>query len=60
MFQGNNTSELWLTCDAEANPELAQQLGFEKVKEQLIEEYKSSGVLYKHKKNGSRSDVSFK
>ncbi|XP_052194308.1 presequence protease 2, chloroplastic/mitochondrial-like [Diospyros lotus] len=38
---------------AGADDDVAQKLGFEKVSEQFIEEYKSRAVLYKHKKTGA-------
>lgn len=37
----------------EASPELVNKLGFEKVKEQFLDEYKSTAILYKHKKTGA-------
>ncbi|MCO5572009.1 hypothetical protein L7F22_025760 [Adiantum nelumboides] len=37
----------------EASPELVEELGFEKVKEQFLDEYKSTAVLYRHKKTGA-------
>ncbi|KAK8617664.1 hypothetical protein V6N13_080572 [Hibiscus sabdariffa] len=38
---------------AGAGDEVAEQLGFEKVSEELIEECKSKAVLFKHKKTGA-------
>ena len=40
-------------CVAEATPELVQQLGFEKVQGEFLDEYKSNAILYKHKKTGA-------
>ncbi|KAH7306374.1 hypothetical protein KP509_22G008200 [Ceratopteris richardii] len=37
----------------EANPEVVKQLGFEKVQEQFLDEYKSTAILYRHKKTGA-------
>jgi hypothetical protein len=42
-----------LAFAAEANYELAQQLGFEKVEDEFLEEYKSNAILYRHKKTGA-------
>ncbi|KAG0586728.1 hypothetical protein KC19_2G112800 [Ceratodon purpureus] len=36
-----------------ADPELAKELGFERVEEQFVDEYKSTATLYRHKKTGA-------
>lgn len=38
---------------SEASPDLVQELGFEKLEEQFLEEYKSTAILYRHKKTGA-------
>ncbi|KAM0948972.1 putative peptidase M16, metalloenzyme, LuxS/M16 peptidase, peptidase M16C associated [Dioscorea sansibarensis] len=39
--------------DVDADHDLAEKLGFEKIAEQTIDECKSTAVLYKHKKTGA-------
>ncbi|XP_024540313.1 presequence protease 1, chloroplastic/mitochondrial [Selaginella moellendorffii] len=36
-----------------ANPDVVKELGFEEVREEFISEYKSTAVLYRHKKTGA-------
>ncbi|KAH9305165.1 hypothetical protein KI387_009569, partial [Taxus chinensis] len=37
----------------EANPDVVSELGFEKVEEQFLNEYKSTAILYRHKRTGA-------
>lgn len=38
---------------SEASPDVVRDLGFEKVEEQFLNEYKSTAILYRHKKTGA-------
>ena len=53
ILQENAVHEGASLCVAEATPELVQQLGFEKVQGEFLDEYKSNAILYKHKKTGA-------
>ncbi|XP_038990111.1 presequence protease 1, chloroplastic/mitochondrial-like isoform X4 [Phoenix dactylifera] len=48
-----NTIIFWNFKEMDESHDIAEKLGFEKISEQTIDEYKSTAVLYKHKKTGA-------